>query len=125
MSKKLSDLALLELLDLLEEYEDDLDYDKYYTPFVNVISRDKKALIDNDNEEAEAYKIIRQYIRAIVSTGIKTFDEVKSEVSETKSVEGEVIKAFSYDKYKRWHSKLSQKIPKIERDFHNKLIIPN
>jgi len=125
MTKKLSQLELFELLDLMDAYEDELDYGKYYTPFDNIVCRDKKALVNTDREEAETYKIMRSYIRTLVLAGVRALEEVKSEVPDTKSIEdGELTKKFTYSKFSRWHSKLSEKVPQIERDFHNKMIIP-
>jgi len=106
------------LLNLLEELEDSIDLDRYYTPFDNVVSRDKKQLVNYDKEEAEFILVLRSYIRSLVSAGISTLKIVK-EVS-TKGI----IKAFDYNKYKRWKKELDKKIPQIERDFENKLIIP-
>jgi len=71
---------LFELLNLLEEYEDELEYGRFYTPFVHVVSRDKKALINTDKEEAEVFKLIRKFIRTVISTSIQVLNKVKSEV---------------------------------------------
>ena len=146
MGKKPIQEQLFDLLDLLEEYEDALEYGSLYKPFRRVVSRNKVALLDTDDEEAEIIRIIRGLIRTMVNTGIKLLKEVKEEIPtdetsevdednvpveeinpvEVKSIEKteELSKGFSYNEFARWHRKLSKEIPKIERDFYNKLIMP-
>jgi len=118
------------LLNLLEELEDTIDYDKYYTPFDKIVSRDKKSLINLDREEAELIKLIRAYIRESISVGINLLTTTKEEpqieispvVTETKAID--LSKAYSWQQFERWNREINDKMGQVRQDFANKMVIP-
>ena len=121
---------LYTLLNLLEELEDVTDYDKYYTPFNKIISRDKKALVNTDREEAELIKLVRAYIRESISVGTNLLTTTKEEpqieilpvVTETKSID--LSKAYSWSQFERWNREINDKLGQVRQDFTNKMVIP-
>jgi len=121
---------LFTLLNLLEELEDSIDYDKYYTPFDKIVSRDKKSLINLDREEAEIIKLVRAYIRESISVGINLLTTTKEEpqieispvVTETKAID--LSKAYSWQQFERWNREINDKMGQVRQDFANKMVMP-
>lgn len=134
---------LIELEYLLEELEDNIEYGNTYKPSSNIISRDIKKLINIDKEEAEVIRLVKGYIRDVTSLGIDVLKEVKKdfaqpigniEVSEPK--EGsknlkkvykssqDITKQFTFSQYQKWLKSYSDKLPKITKEFQDKLIVP-
>jgi len=109
---------LYALLDLLEEYRDEIDYGKKWNKFDRVVSSQKSALINYDKAEGEFIKIFKSFRRAIISAGVSSI------LAATSSTKKSLEKGMSYDQYQQWQEELGKRIPQIERDFQNKLIVP-
>lgn len=108
---------LYEALNLLEQYFDELEYGRTYNKFDQIVCKKKKALINYDAEEAEMIKAIRQFIREMVSVGVKAILKV---APSYKSLQ----KGLDYDTFKAWNDELADKVPQVKEHLKDRLIVP-
>jgi len=105
------------LLDTIEECKDRIIYEKLFDKFSRVVSSKKQALVNYDTEEGQFITIFKSFRRAIINAGISS---VLSSIPMQKIFR----KGLSYDQYAAWKKDLDSKIPQIQRDFQNKMIVP-
>ena len=112
---------LYRLLDIIEEFEDNIRYGVAYRPFNNVVSSKKEALVNYDKEEAEIIRLVRKYQRDLVAAGISSLIQAFKK-NITKNTE--LFKAWDYEIFQKWQEDLGAKIPAIQENFKNKMIVP-
>lgn len=104
-------IKLIKLENLLEEYEDKAEYSNYH-PFNDIVCREKAALVNVDNEEADIIKATRSFQRKVVELAIELLYQ------SNKLVDTTIEKALTQNDYKKWIKEFDEQVMSLNDKYY-------